>query len=218
MLSEPTYSKDTYFAARLPQHPARTKLWTVLCRYLQGDIPPSGAVLELGGAYCDFINNIEAAEKHVVDVYEGIRTAANPDVKTYVQSCTRLDSFASGSLDAVFASNLFEHLTREELLETLREIRRVLRPEGRLLIIQPNFKYAFREYFDDYTHVQIFTDISLQDLLHANGFHVVRSIPRFLPFSLKSGGPKWSWLLWAYLRSPWRPLAGQMYLVARPNR
>ncbi len=213
--SERTYTAATYFSSRLAEDPARGKLWPVLCEYLQRDIPSDGAVLELGGGYCHFINNIRAAERHVVDLYEGIRTAAAPGVKAYVQSCTRLDHFASASLDTVFASNLFEHLTREQLLETLVEVRRVLRPGGRLLIIQPNFKYAYRDYFDDYTHVQILTDVSLADLLSASGFTPERVVPRFLPFSLKGRGPKWSWLLRLYLALPWHPLAGQMYVVAR---
>lgn len=210
-----TYQQGKYFSTRLVDDPARRELWRVLCRYLQRDVPVAGAVLELGGGYCHFINHIRAAEKHVLDVYDGITASAAPGIRTYVQSCTRLDKFGTSSLDAVFASNLFEHLTREELLQTLSEVRRVLRPGGKLLIIQPNFKYAYREYFDDYTHVQIFTHISLTDLLVTAGFAVEKAVPRFLPFSLNSSGPKWPWLLHLYLWLPWRPLAGQMYLVAR---
>jgi hypothetical protein len=89
-----------------------------------------------------------------------------------------------------------------------------LRPRGKLIIIQPNFKYCYRVYFDDYTHVQILTDVSLTDLLTSQGFQVGKVVPRFLPFSLKSRAPKWSWLLRLYLALPWRPMAGQMYIVA----
>jgi SAM-dependent methyltransferase len=211
---ESRYSQETYFSSRLTGDPARARLWKVLCQYLQRDIPGGAVVLELGGGYCHFINNVRAAKKHVVDLYEGIRSAASPDVTTHIQSCTNLSPFSSESVDVVFASNLFEHLTREQLELTLSEVLRVLRPGGRLLIIQPNFKYAFRNYFDDYTHLQIFTEESLKDLLTVSGFVVKRVVARFLPFSVKSGGPKWSWLLRVYLASPWRPLAGQMYLVA----
>jgi SAM-dependent methyltransferase len=168
----------------------------------------------LGGGYCHFINNIRAAEKHVVDLFPGIEAAAMAGVKAHVQSCTSLYGFASSSIDTVFASNLFEHLTRGQLLDTLSETTRVLRPGGRLIIIQPNFKYAYREYFDDYTHLQIFTERSLTDLLVTCGFILERVVPRFLPFSLTSQGPKWPWLLRLYLALPWRPFAGQMYIVA----
>jgi len=209
-----TYKEDAYFASRLTPDSSRERLWRVLCGYLQRDVAANGSVLELGGGYCYFINNIQAAEKHVVDVYEGIVQAAAAGVTAHVQSCVNLSNFGSDSCDTIFASNLFEHLTRPELLNTLAEIQRVLRRKGRLLIIQPNFKYSYRDYFDDYTHVQIFTDASLTDLLAASGFTIERVVPRFLPFSVKSRGPKWTWLLRLYLTLPWRPFAGQMYIVA----
>jgi len=93
----------------------------------------------------------------------------------------------------------------------------VARASGRreLLIIQPNFKYCYRNYFDDYTHVQIFTETSLADLLSVSGYRPEKVVARFLPFSLKSGGPKWPWLLHVYLALPWKPLARQMFIVAR---
>ena len=115
----------------------------------------------------------------------------------------------------MFASNVFEHLTREDLAATLGEIWRVLRSDGKLMIIQPNFRYSVKNYFDDYTHLQIFTDISLRDLLAAHGFRVERVIRRFLPFSVKTRAPKWGWLLRLYLHLPFRPFAGQMFMLAQ---
>jgi SAM-dependent methyltransferase len=212
------YHKDAYFAVRFTDNPARGKLWEVLCRYLQRDIPPDGAVLELGGGYCDFINNIRAREKHAMDLFAGIREAAAPGVETHVQSCTSMPNFRANSFDTVFASNLFEHLTREQLADTLAEVLRVLRPGGRLIVIQPNFKYAYRYYFDDFTHIQIFTDVGLADLFRSHGFEIERVVSRFLPFSLKVRAPKWPWLLSVYLALPWRPFAGQMYIrAAKPK-
>jgi ubiquinone/menaquinone biosynthesis C-methylase UbiE len=158
--------------------------------------------LELGGGYCGFINNIKGADKHVLDVYPEIKKFASPDVQIHVQSCTELDNFSSDTFDIVFASNLFEHLTREELDQCLRQVKRILKSGGKLLIVQPNFKYSYRTYFDDYTHVQIFTETSLSNLLLAHGFQVLSLEPKFLPFSLKTRAPKWGWLMRAYLRCP----------------
>jgi len=171
-------------------------------------------VLELGGGYCDFINNIRAREKHVVDVFDGIFRYAGQDVKAHVRSCTDLSEFRNESFQVVFASNLFEHLTWPDLDQTVAEIRRVLSPGGKLILVQPNFKYSYKEYFDDYTHRLIFTHTSLSDYLGTRGFRISEIIARFLPYSMKSRYPKPSWLLRLYLASPIKPLAGQMLIVA----
>lgn len=47
--------------------------------------------------------------------------------------------FASGSVDAVIFNELFEHL-RVNPIATLREVHRVLRPGGRLLLSTPNLR------------------------------------------------------------------------------
>ncbi len=216
--TEQTDSTKAYFSSRLQPDPARERLWQVLCRYLQPEVPGNGKVLELGGGYCNFINNIRAAEKHVLDLHENIREFAGYEVHTHVQSCTRLQQFPAGYFDVVFASNLFEHLRREELRATLFEVHRVLADAGKLIIIQPNFRYCYKSYFDDYTHVEIYTHVSLGDVLLAHGFCVQRMVPRFLPFSLKARAPKWPWLLRLYLALPWRPFAGQMFAVATKER
>ena len=115
----------------------------------------------------------------------------------------------------MFASNLLEHLEWPSIERTLDEVRRALKPGGRLILLQPNFRYCAGTYFDDYTHRTIFTHVGLADLLASRGFEVERVVPRFLPFSFKSRGPKWGFLVALYLRLPWRPLARQMLVVAR---
>jgi SAM-dependent methyltransferase len=211
------YKNKSYFESRFSAHPSRDALWRVLCAHLERDFPGHEAVLELGGAYCNFINNVKAASKHVVDLFPDLPMFAAPNVNVHVQSCTNLDTFPTGFFDVVFASNLLEHLTREETKQTLEAVLRVLKPGGKLLLIQPNFRLSFRRYFDDYTHLQIFTDVGLRDLLNSSGFFCEKVLGRFLPFSLKSSGPKWPWLLRLYLTLPMRPFAGQMYIVARPG-
>ena len=91
----------------------------------------------------------------------------------------------------------------------------MLSPGGNLILVQPNFRLAPRRYFDDYTHRTIWTDTSLGDLVAAHGFDVVRSEPRFLPLTMKSRLSFGHRLVPLYLRLPYRPLAGQMLVVAR---
>ena len=82
--------------------------------------------------------------------------------------------------------------------------------------VQPNFRYAWRTYFDDYTHRAVFTDTSLPALLRAHGFTIEQVQPRFLPYSMRERRlPIHSWMVRAYLRCPIKPVAGQMFVAAR---
>ena len=90
----------------------------------------------------------------------------------------------------------------------------MLRPRGRLILIQPNFRLCAKYYFDDYTHVTPLSDRSLADLLKVANFKLIDQQPKFLPLSLKSRGSRFTSLVPLYLHSPWKPFAGQMLLVA----
>jgi hypothetical protein len=134
-----------------------------------------------------------------------------------VAGVTDLDRIEDGVVDFAFASNLFEHLTQADFAATLAALRRKLSPEGTLNILQPNYRHAYREYFDDYTHVAIYSHVSLADFLVANGYRVIETRPRFLPLTIKSRWPVHPALIAAYLKSPIKPLARQMFLRARPQ-
>jgi SAM-dependent methyltransferase len=203
----------SYFRTRLSCRASREPVWRAICRYLQRYVPPDAAVLDLGAGYCSFINQIAAAEKHAVDVWTGAADHAAPGVTVHIGSCVRLLDLRDGTFDVVFASNLLEHLNREEVSSALAEARRVLKAGGRLILIQPNYRYCVREYFDDYTHVSVFTHLSLRDAVEAAGFEVTTLRPRFMPLTLKSRLPQWSWIVALYLRLPIRPFAKQMLLV-----
>ncbi|RIK91693.1 MAG: methyltransferase type 11 [Proteobacteria bacterium] len=204
-----------YFRSRFVPEAGRAATWRVVCRYLERFVPADARLLDLGAGYCSFVNHVRAAERHALDAYPGFVAFADAGVRTHVGSCTDLSAFAPRSLDVVFASNLLEHLGGEELEATLREVVRVLAPGGRFVLVQPNFRYCVREYFDDYTHRTVFTHVSLADLLRAHGFEIERVEPRFLPLSFKSRLPTWPWLVRLYLALPWRPKAGQMLVVGR---
>ena len=211
-------TEDAYFQTRFTPVAGREGVWNAICRYLERFMPARDAVLDLGAGYCSFINQVRATEKHAVDVFPGFVRYAGAGVKTHVGNASNLSSLATGHFDVVFTSNMLEHLDRDEVHATLAEVRRVLKPGGRLVIIQPNFRYCAREYFDDYTHKFVFSHVSLADLLGAEGFHVQTVIPRFLPLTMKSRFPQWRWAVALYLRLPVRPLAKQMLLVAaRPS-
>lgn len=203
-----------YFETRLVQDANREKVWRHLCRYLARYVPSDSEVLELGAGWCDFSNLIEAKRVVAMDLDGTVARAAAPHVLAEVGDCTDLSRFADESFDVVFASNLLEHLDRSQSDRLLDEAARVLRPTGRLILMQPNFRLNPGRYFDDYTHVSVFSDQSLRDYLASRSWAVESMHARFMPLTLKSSGSKLTFLVPWYLKSPIKPLAGQMLVVA----
>jgi SAM-dependent methyltransferase len=206
---------DAYHRTRFQPDARRRVLWqTLVACVFQKQIPPEAVVLELGAGYGDFINAVTARRRLAVDVWPGMVAHLEAGVEGLVTSITRLDGVPDSSVDYVFSSNCFEHVSQPDLVECLAQLRRKMKPGAMLSIVQPNFKYCFREYFDDYTHTAIYTAQGLSDLLAANGFRVVRCIPRFMPLTLKSRVPVHPWLIRLYLMSPFKPMARQMLISA----
>ena len=215
----PQGDKPGYFGTRFTRNEQRGVVWHHICQYLQTWIPVDADVLELGAGWCDFSNAVTARSVTAMDIDAVVMQAAKPGVTPVVGDCTDLSRFPDGSFDRVVASNLLEHLERPMAEKMLAEAARVLRPGGRLVLIQPNFRLNPHEYFDDYTHVAIYTDRSLRDFLGASGWDVQHVAARFLPLSMKSKGSGLTFLVPWYLRSPVKPFAGQMLVVAgRPAR
>jgi SAM-dependent methyltransferase len=196
----------------------RQALWNVLCReWFQKDVPEKAAIVEFGAGHCEFINAIQAAKKTAVDINPGTRKHAAAGVEVVVGPVTHAPGLADASQDVLFMSNLIEHLTRDEIVQTIRECGRVLRKGEKILILQPNVRFCAKDYwmfFDDITPVD---DRALCEVLELCGFAIGRVIPRFLPYSTKSGLPQSRWLVRAYLRLPilWRWLGAQACVVAR---
>jgi len=210
---------EQYFATRFAEDARRARMWTHLVRYLSDYVPHDGDVLELGAGYCYFINGVTARRRVAIDLSETVSRAAAPGVEAMVgDALAVLRVMPAEQFDFVFASNFLEHFDWPVLEALMAQIMRVLRPGGRLALVQPNFRLQPGRYFDDYTHRAIFTDVSLADWLGASGLRVTRVIPKFLPLTVKSRFGGLSFLMPIYLRSPWRPLAGQMFVVAERPR
>lgn len=202
-----------YFETRFRADPRRDRVWRQVCSYLERRWSEDAAILDVGAGYCSFINNVGGSRRVAVDLHSDVERFAKPGVETMRLSATDLDPLEDSSFDVVFASNLLEHLTRDEIDAALAEFHRVLRPGGQLILLQPNYRLAYRRYWDDFTHLTPLSDVSLSDLLEVAGFELEQVIPRFLPFTLKgSGGSLW-FLIPLYLRLPVRPLAKQMLVI-----
>jgi SAM-dependent methyltransferase len=106
-----------------------------------------------------------------VDLWPEVVSHAAAGVTPMVLDVGRdLPTLGPGTFDVVLASNVLEHFDPDAAASVVRDVSAVLKPGGRFLIVQPNFRHAWRTYFDDYTHRSVFTDTSLPALLRAHGF------------------------------------------------
>lgn len=205
----------TYHQVRFRFHPERAKVWRVLCGYLQPWVDPAGTLLDMGAGYGEFSRFITASGgKWALDLNPELIGYWPENVRPIIQSATDPLPLPDSGLTTVFSSNLLEHFTTEDGAKILHEIRRVLKRQGRLIIVQPNFRLEPGRYFDDYTHKTPYTDNGFRDLVKASGFEVIHCEPRFTPLTMQSSWPKAEWMTRIYLALPYRPLAGQFMVVA----
>jgi ubiquinone/menaquinone biosynthesis C-methylase UbiE len=209
-------SASGYCKTRFAPDARREILWRALVKYhFSKLIAPRDTVLELGSGYGNFINNVLAGRKLALDIWPEFPNHVGPDVEAHVGSVEDLDWVDDNSVDFAFSSNLFEHVTQSVFVSVLHQLKKKLKSGGTLTLLQPNYRFAYREYFDDYTHVTVYSDIGICDFLNANGFEVIECQPRFMPLTIKSRFKVSPLLIRAYLLSPIKPMGKQMLIRAR---
>ena len=197
----------------------KRRMWVVLVeRFFQRFVNDGDTVLDLGAGACEFLNEVACSRKIAVDLNpETAKHARNAEV--YPVRGSSMDPVATGSVDVLFCSNFFEHLSdKTEVLRTLRECHRVLRPGGRLLVLQPNLRYLPGSYWDYLDHNVPLTDRSMVEALSLTGFVPEEVLPRFLPYTVKGYRvPKSASLVRLYLRMrfAWPIFGKQMFISAR---
>lgn len=198
---------------------AKDAIWAVLCEdYFQQFIPEGSTVLDIACGYGEFIRHIRAARKLAIDLNPSVGGQLPPEIDFRLTRADQMLGIDSASVDVCFTSNFFEHLESHRMMDAvLAEARRVLRPGGRFICMQPNIRYAYDKYWDFYDHVLALSHLSAAEGFAKNGYEVELVVPRFVPFSTKSAYPKHPWFVKAYLKVPalWRLLGGQFVIVAR---
>ncbi len=199
--------------------PAKQAIWKVLCEsFFSAYVRPQDTVVDIGAGYCEFINQIAAGRRIAVDLNPRLVEFAGPGVETLNESCTELPSIPENSVDVVFMSNFLEHLPNKQMvLDTISAARRVLRPGGLLIILQPNVRLLPGEYWDFFDHHTPLTERSLAEAVALVELQPVKVIARFLPYTTKSRLPQWPWLIRLYLKVPmaWLLMGKQSLVVAR---
>ncbi|HEY6104333.1 MAG TPA: class I SAM-dependent methyltransferase [Anaeromyxobacteraceae bacterium] len=195
----------------------KARVWAILWRRVFSRwIGAQDVLLDVGGGYCELANAARARRRIVVDLNPQAPRYAGPGVEVHHASAEEMGFLGDAEVDVVFSSNFFEHLPdKPSLTRVLGEIRRVLRPGGRLLAVGPNVRLMPGSYWDWYDHHLPLSDRSLAEALLMCGFNLERVDPRFLPATTRSRLPRWPWLVeaWLALRPFSSLLTGRQFLV-----
>jgi ubiquinone/menaquinone biosynthesis C-methylase UbiE len=93
-------------------------------------------------------------------------------LESLVQASIERSGMAGDTFDVVTALDMLEHV--EDDMAALRELWRVSRPGGFLLITVPAFGFLWSEHDEALQHRRRYTTAELESKLIASGFHLVR--------------------------------------------
>ena len=209
---------DAVYAQRFSEDEAARKneLWRVICSYLQRYVPRNGAVLDLACDRGDFIRNIDARERWACDMRNVAQYLPQPISFVQTNGLAIAERLPTEHFDLVFMSNYLEHLeSSQQVVEQLQAVARVLKPGGRVMVLQPNIRLTGPAYWDFIDHKVPLTEKSLVEAAELAGFRTDALITRFLPYTTKGRLPVSSALTRIYLRLPpmWRAFGKQTLYV-----
>lgn len=154
-------------------------------RSLVGGLPQGSRVLDIGcgrGVMLRALLDL-GHEAHGVEISEDAASGVDERAEVHIAPDLADAGFAANSFDAVILWHVLEHLPRPDL--TISELRRIIRPGGRLIIAVPNFasrqsKAMANHWFhlDLPRHLYHFTPDTLRQLLLRHEFEC-RSIQHF---------------------------------------
>ena len=199
---------------------AKDVVWREIVAFLGKWIDPAAPVLDVACDRGHFIRHVSASERWATDIRDV--SATLPSDVRFVQA-SGLDLAAAvptSYFGTIFMSNYLEHLESGALvIDQLGVAARLLRPGGRLIVLQPNIRLVGPRYWDFIDHRVALTERSLLEAAELAGLRTVEVITRFLPYSTKGRLPTARFLVRAYLRFPlaWTVMGKQSLYIGTPR-
>jgi len=109
--------------------------------------------------------------KHVKGDFYGIDLEKSKIPGAKIKSCNLENQplpFEDDFFDIIFSKSVIEHVKNTE--NFMREIYRVLKPAGVLILMAPDWQSQMKNFYDDHTHVKPFTKKSLESALRIHNF------------------------------------------------
>jgi len=142
-----------------------------------------GPILDIGCATGNFMAiNPEIIEGVEIDedCYQIAKGRGLKVLKLDVE--TQMGELVGDKYQGIFAKHVIEHLN--DPLDFLKQIKRILQPGGRAIIMTPNCPYMLeRGFYDDYTHRRPFTAKSLKMAAYDAGWKNIKVYEDFRCFT-----------------------------------
>ena len=160
------YAKDEYSEELYPQ-----KLCNFLFqKYLIGKNIDRGTLLDIGSGKGNQLvgfsrNNFEC---YGIDKREEcVEILDNFEIRECDLESEKLP-FDDNYFDVVFTKSVIEHVFNTD--HFIKEAKRVLKVNGTLIVLTPDWESQSKSFFDDYTHIKPFTKTGLKAAISQNGF------------------------------------------------
>jgi SAM-dependent methyltransferase len=133
--------------------------------YLRGSERP---LLDVGCSVGNLLS-IDPANSVGIEIDpKAVEICAQRDLSVRLVDLNEPLPFDDASFGTVHCRHVIEHVW--EPLRLMREMERVLRPGGKLVLMTPDFRHAFRTFYDDHTHLRPLTRESLTRMALDAGF------------------------------------------------
>lgn len=154
---------------------ARRKL--ILGLMKQYHISPEQNILEIGCGWGALINELNTNNYHNtygIDISEeAVEHCRSQRIKNILKMDVAKMEFDSNYFDLIIASDVLEHIEDED--SALREVYRVLKKDGVLIILVPAFGFLWSGHDVINSHFRRYTKSELSDCLRKNKFLVDKS-------------------------------------------
>ena len=206
-----------YFETRLAPNQNRVAVWKHMCHYLARWVAPDDDVLELGAGWCDFANQVTAGRVVAMDIDEVVIVPPPTTSTPVVGDCTDLSAGSTTPASTWSSPPTCSSTSSDLLPPAAGRGRRVLRarwpadPDAAELPAEPGSLLRRLHPRGD-----LHRPVAAATTSSPRAGRSSRSLPRFLPLTMKSRGAGLTFLVPWYLKSPVKPLAGQMLVVGTP--
>ena len=130
----------------------------------------SYTVLDIGAGTTDLANFFKFKKYVAVDISENtIEKFKSLGYEAHLCNSKEIGGkFKENSFDCIFISHVIEHMYRDEIIEFIIGAKKILKPNGKIIIIAPSTAAFF--FYSEWTHIKPHDYSSLSGLLKDFGF------------------------------------------------